>query len=209
MNILCPQCKAELEGDASPGDVIECPCCGLEFKLPAKKFMVSSPKPDDSKNKKNGAIGCLVLIVLLAIGWIWSEINPPPPKWEINDNPALNATDCWTEDKHRDLKFRLLRNTDGLTLEIVGNGKQPLLSGSWDLYAGEKKYTMHFVADTTFGGFFATCKIHRADEETFLRAISDEKDAIVLDVHYASGKTTWARFETRGVPNEIFRRRHR
>lgn len=44
MTIQCPHCNVSLDGEANPGDVIECPSCGKDFVLPEPEQSKGSVK---------------------------------------------------------------------------------------------------------------------------------------------------------------------
>ena len=70
--IHCPHCNVSLDGEAEPGDEIECPSCGNTFVMPAparKKFTVSAanakPVQTIQKTSKKYKI-CTI------IGWLFA-----------------------------------------------------------------------------------------------------------------------------------------
>lgn len=94
LDLVCPHCGAEMSGDLSPGELVQCPACGRTFTAPPPPVAIVKPP-----RKRRGCLRTfLVLLSVFVVGPILlatcakESPAPPPPPARPASRPRPSAT---------------------------------------------------------------------------------------------------------------------
>lgn len=94
LDLVCPHCGAEMSGDLSPGELVQCPACGRTFAAPPPPVAIVKPP-----RKRRGCLRAfLVLLAVFVIGPILlatcakERPAPPSPPARPASRPRPSAT---------------------------------------------------------------------------------------------------------------------
>lgn len=113
MTIQCPHCNVSLDGEADPGEQVECPACGKIFVFsPKKKFVVSTNQPTAAKpaakkgiTKKQIYWTLAVVVVLVVIRSIVQDHIEAKHREKMDDiNNSIQAIREQAETSRRQIE---------------------------------------------------------------------------------------------------------
>lgn len=94
LDLVCPHCGAEMSGDLSPGELVQCPACGRTFAAPPPPVALVKPP-----RKRRGCLrAILVLLAVFILGPILlatcakERPAPPSPPARPASRPRPSAT---------------------------------------------------------------------------------------------------------------------
>lgn len=94
LDLVCPHCGAEMSGDLSPGELVQCPACGRTFAAPPPPVAIVKPP-----RKRRGCLRAfLVLLAVFILGPILlatcakESPAPPSPPARPASRPRPSAT---------------------------------------------------------------------------------------------------------------------
>lgn len=90
LDLVCPHCGAEMSGDLSPGELVQCPACGRTFTAPPPP--VALAKPPRRRWIVPAALAAVILVpILLAVVAGLRAPRPVPPVQPIPRPPREGA----------------------------------------------------------------------------------------------------------------------
>jgi hypothetical protein len=121
LDLVCPHCGAEMSGDLSPGEFVQCPACGRTFAAPSPP--VALVKPPRRRWIIPAALAAVILVpILLAVVAGLRAPRPAPPVQPIPRTPRATSSSPSnpkpSAPKRVD-RWRVLVNRDPVTDKIL------------------------------------------------------------------------------------------